>query len=69
MVCWVEGPAPKPMPRALGILPSDTSDASDCTLAAATATSCAQSISTVSGASSVVESSKMSVEVAPFVAV
>ena len=53
----------------MGILPSDTSDASDCTLAAAKATSCAQSISTVSGASSVVESSNMSVEVAPFVAV
>ncbi|CAI5722208.1 unnamed protein product [Peronospora destructor] len=53
----------------MGTLPSDTSDSSDRMLGAATATSCAQSANTASGASSVTESSNMSVEVAPFVAV
>ncbi|CAI5745241.1 unnamed protein product [Peronospora destructor] len=53
----------------MGTLPLDTSDSSDRMLGAATATSCAQSASTASGASSVTESSNMSVKVAPFVAV
>ncbi|CAI5717857.1 unnamed protein product [Peronospora farinosa] len=50
-------------------LPSDMSASSDRLLAVATATSCAQSASTTFTASSETESSNISVEVAPFVAV